>query len=65
MTTKPAKDIQVGDRILIEDGRPVRVTDTGKGFWAGSVMIDFTQPEGERVDPTWVCVDRSSELTLA
>lgn len=66
MTTKPAKDIRAGDFLLLDDGRPVRVIDTGRGMWRGSVLIDFAQPaNGAPVSPTWTCVDRDTDVTLA
>lgn len=65
MNSKLAKDIRIGDRILLDDGRAARVLDTGPGMMRGSVLIDFSQPIGEPVNPAWACVDRHSEVALA
>ena len=58
-----AHKLVVGDTIYLEDGRPVRITNIGRGFGYNMLFIDFAQPaSGEPVDFPWTCVSKNAEI---
>lgn len=58
-----AHKLVAGDTIYLEDGRPVRITNIGRGFGYNMLFIDFAQPaSGEPVDFPWTCVSKNAEI---
>jgi len=56
---KAAKALEVGD-VVTEGGRRLTVAKTGRGFWPGSVLVDWKEP----VDPRWSCLNGNEQIAV-
>jgi hypothetical protein len=41
MPNKPAKDLQIGDKVKLDSGKVVTVTSMGPGMYKGSTLIHW------------------------
>lgn len=63
MTTKLAEDLTVGDKVIEDESNiVVQVTRISRGFWPGTVLVDFYPHTGEF---GWSCLDWDTEIVLA